>query len=89
MQLRRQALIQELAQIDKYSTDKYDSLSQIPPSIAVHEDNKKYLARQARRLGRSLRPIPRSAADDRKGIEVVDSIRLHAIDVIQSFLGSV
>lgn len=84
MLLRRNALIQELAGIDEDLVDVNDTLSQIPASIAVHEDDKKSLAHQARRLEKSLKAIPGSADDDQREIEIVDSIRLRAI---QNFLG--
>lgn len=50
LQSRRQALLKELADIDKDTADIDEALSQIPSSIVVHEDKKKSLARQAHRF---------------------------------------
>lgn len=87
--MNSKALVQELVPVGADLTDAENSLSGISPSTAVHKENQESLIYQARRLEKNIKMIPGSASDDWKEIENVGSIRLRAIETIQSFLESV
>jgi chromosome segregation ATPase len=89
LKAKREALLQEIREIDQAIISDEALLNQMPASIQKLEDEKLEYSRQAYRLHRSIQPIPGSADADRQDIEEINQIRLRAVDAIQNFLGSV
>ena len=86
MEAERDRLLQALNRVNQaiYTTDH--DLSQIPPAIAKHEEDKQK-HRQAYQLHKSLRPIFGSSVDNNQVIENIDQIHLRTIKVIREALG--
>lgn len=80
-------LLMKLRETRTKITEAKQKLADFPKAIEDQTTKLKASAKHLAGLNKTLKPIPGTKADDVCIIDEVEQIRLHAISVIQNFLG--